>query len=143
MQKRIIIFGKANSGKSHLANQMAMAFENPVFTTRKHIGNHGFRNSGIDKSTDLCVIEDYTKISMIYHFPTEETILVDNKMQSPFTMPLPKTILTIECDEAFIDDLPEEIKSRSIFIKCEADHSDTMPALQANRYYTQTEILNA
>ena len=53
---------------------MAMAFENPVFTTRKHIGNHGFRNSGIDKSTDLCVIEDYTKISMIYHFPTEETI---------------------------------------------------------------------
>lgn len=143
MQKRIIIFGKANSGKSHLANQMAMAFENPVFLDGRNLHHKHFKYQEVEDDTDLMVIDDLNQKLLLKDLTYYDRITVHRKGDTSFLMSLPKIIITIECDEDFIDDLDVSIKRRSIFIKCEADHNDTMPALQANRYYTQTEILNA
>ncbi|WP_336092593.1 hypothetical protein [Leeuwenhoekiella sp. CH_XMU1409-2] len=140
MKKRIIIFGGANTGKTRLAKQMALAFDNPVFISGRKLNESRFPYEELESDNDLMIIDNVTTgiISLKPSFLVSETLIINKEI---FTTP--KTIITIECDEEFIDELPKAIKLRSIFIKCEADHSDTMPALQANRYYTQNEILNA
>jgi len=99
-KKIIVITGKPESGKTSLAKNMALAFENPIWLDARSFSlQNRFFFDCLNKSHDLIVLDDLPQrfVNFIaYGLSTEITI--EKRGQKPFEIPTPKIIIT--CDVA-------------------------------------------
>lgn len=121
MEKITIIYGPARSGKSRLAEDIARD-KNTVWITgrKRNIFDDSFIFFGVDESTELIIFDDipekFVRDTMEFLMPDE--IIVNNQRKSPFKIPRPKVILTLQEEFQF----PEgaSIDARFDFIKLES-----------------------
>lgn len=99
MKKATIITGPERSGKSFLAQNVILAFENPVqISAKDYRMKHPFLFQGAEKNTDVILFHDVSRsnwdmlLGMIY----SSELRIVKKGQAAFYIPTPKIIAVLD-----------------------------------------------
>lgn len=121
MKKIIVIFGREAgcTGKTLLARQMGMAFDNPTWICgRKLSGLFPFNN--MNEDTDCVIIDDITEffnMDDIAAVCTRDEMLIERKYFNPELIKVPKFIVTTSSTSSELAKLSNSTKRRIRFIQ--------------------------
>jgi hypothetical protein len=94
-----IIIGETESGKSFLASNIALGYDNPVTYYRTTLLRESFRFNDVHENTDLIIVDDIpvSKILEVAAIFTKD-LIVERQGKNKMTIKCPRVILIVDTD---------------------------------------------